>query len=248
MPASIPGPEYLILAGGGVTALVKIAKIAGLAVVVWSWVWARDAQWPATWSWAAIRGAPLCTLPLAVAGRRALDARPSADRVKWVTILVHYGTMMGLGIAIFRAFRVVLEWPGTMVPVPRFLASVLVGVTSVATLLTVVNLALRGLGAPFVVKLSSRLATDWMYAWTRNPMLLCTLVWLFSFGLYYQSTWFLVWMAVSVAPGWIFLVKVYEERELRIRFGAGYEEYRARTPFLWPRRPRPAKKASSATC
>jgi len=32
------------------------------------------------------------------------------------------------------------------------------------------------------------LATDWMYARTRNPMLLCTLALLLSFGLRYRST------------------------------------------------------------
>jgi protein-S-isoprenylcysteine O-methyltransferase Ste14 len=40
---------------------------------------------------------------------------------------------------------------------------------------------------------------------------------------------------VSVFPGWIFFVKRYEERELEIRFGEFYVDYRARTPFLWPR-------------
>jgi protein-S-isoprenylcysteine O-methyltransferase Ste14 len=112
-------------------------------------------------------------------------------------------------------------------------------VTGFAAFLTVLNLAVRGLGAPFAVKLSSRLATDWTYGWTRNPMLLCSLAWLFSLALWYRSIWLIVWFAVSVAPGWIFFVKRYEERELQIRFGASYEEYKARTPLLWPRRPRP---------
>jgi len=78
-----------------------------------------------------------------------------------------------------------------------------------------------------------------MYGWTRNPMLLCTLLCLLSWGLWYRSLWFVVWAGVSVSPGWIFLVKLYEERELEIRFGEGYGRYRAQTPFLWPRRPHP---------
>ena len=115
----------------------------------------------------------------------------------------------------------------------------LVILTGFAAFLTVLNLTVRGLGAPFAVKLSSKLATGWMYAWTRNPMLLCSLAWLFSLGLWYRSLRVIVWLAVSVSPGWIFFVKVYEERELQIRFGPGYEEYRRRTPLLWPRKPRP---------
>jgi protein-S-isoprenylcysteine O-methyltransferase Ste14 len=31
---------------------------------------------------------------------------------------------------------------------------------------------------------------------------------------------------------------VYEERELELRFGASYLEYKSRTPMLFPRKPR----------
>ena len=114
----------------------------------------------------------------------------------------------------------------------------LVWLTGFATLLTVVNLALGGLGASFAAKLSSRLATDWMYAWTRNPMLLCTLALLLSVGFRYRSVWFVLWVILIVSPGWIFFVNIYEERELEIRFGAPCVDYRLRTPLLWPRKPR----------
>jgi protein-S-isoprenylcysteine O-methyltransferase Ste14 len=164
--------------------------------------------------------------------------------VQWVTVLAHYATMIALGAGIFRAFRLAKEWPGAEM-VPQKLSLALVILTSIANSLTVLNLAWRGLGAPFAVKLSSRLATDWMYRWTRNPMVLCTLLWLFSLGLMYRSLWIVVWLAVSVTPGWIFFVRRYEERELQIRFGDSYEEYRARTPFLWPRKPRAAACAAS---
>jgi protein-S-isoprenylcysteine O-methyltransferase Ste14 len=45
-------------------------------------------------------------------------------------------------------------------------------------------------------------------------------------------------MAVFV-PAMIVFVHVYEERELEIRFGPSYEQYRAGTPMFLPRlRPR----------
>ena len=202
------------------------------------WYWARTTPWRNAWAMAIVWCVPLLTFPIAILARKTLDAEPTASRAEWVTILAHYATMMALGAGIFRAFRLVNEWPGTEIPVPREVSVALVVVTSVATVLTVLNLAWRGLGAPFAVKLSSRLATDWMYRWTRNPMVLCTLPWLFSLGLVYRSLWILVWLAVSVTPGWIFFVSRYEERELQIRFGDSYEDYKSRTPFLWPRRPR----------
>ena len=46
----------------------------------------------------------------------------------------------------------------------------MVWISGLVCLLTVVNLALKGLGAPFFIQLSRRLSTDWMYAWSRNPM------------------------------------------------------------------------------
>ena len=61
------------------------------------------------------------------------------------------------------------------IPVARQVVWGLVMVTGAGTVLTVANLAIRGLGAPFAVKLSSRPATDCLYAWTRYPMVLCNL-------------------------------------------------------------------------
>ena len=117
-------------------------------------------------------------------------------------------------------------------------AGFLVVITGTATLLTVVVLAWKGLGAPFAIALSMRLAADGLYAWTRNPMVLGTLACLLSMGIWFQSALFVLWVLVLVTPAWLVFVRVYEERELEIRFGAPYLEYRDRTPMLIPRRPR----------
>ena len=145
--------------------------------------------------------------------------------------------MIVLGVGIFPAIRSVQQQPGVL-PIPHQFGLVLVWLTGTPTILTVLNLAVRGLGAPFAAKLSSRLATDWIYVWTRNPMLLCTLALLVSVGLLYRSLWFVLWVIVIVSPGWIFFVRIYEERELEIRFGVPYLEYREKTPFLLPGKPR----------
>ena len=79
-------------------------------------------------------------------------------------------------------------------------------------LLTVLNLALGGLGAPFAIALSKRLAVNWLYAWTRNPMVVSTIAFLFSVGIWLQSALFLLWMIVLVTPAWLFFLmeKSYE--------------------------------------
>jgi protein-S-isoprenylcysteine O-methyltransferase Ste14 len=112
---------------------------------------------------------------------------------------------------------------------------VLVIITGAASLLTVINLALKGFGAPFFIVLSRKLASDWMYAWTRNPMVLAGLSFFLSLGIWFQSTLFMLWVLILFAPALLFFVKVFEERELEFRFGASYQEYKSKTPMLFPR-------------
>jgi protein-S-isoprenylcysteine O-methyltransferase Ste14 len=40
-----------------------------------------------------------------------------------------------------------------------------------------------------------------------------------------------------VLPAMLVFLKIYEEHELEIRFGKSYQEYRTKTPMLWPRKP-----------
>jgi protein-S-isoprenylcysteine O-methyltransferase Ste14 len=114
----------------------------------------------------------------------------------------------------------------------------LVVITGAASFVTVVNLALKGFGAPFFIALSRKLAADWLYAWTRNPMVLASLAFLLSLGIWFQSALFVLWVLIVVVPALLFVVRVYEERELELRFGASYREYKSKTPMLLPRRPR----------
>jgi protein-S-isoprenylcysteine O-methyltransferase Ste14 len=215
----------------------RAAKVAGLILTVACWLWASHSQRSETGNILLIGCVPLLQYPITLLGRRFLDMHPQSRCAEWSNILVHYAMMIALGVSIFPAIGLVQQRPGTL-PVPQPVGQVLVWLTGIATFFTVLNLALRGLGAPFAAKLSSRLATDWMYAWTRNPMLLCTLALFVSVGVRYRSLWFVSWIVLIISPGWIFFVRVYEERELEIRFGPSYLDYKARTPLLLPRRPR----------
>jgi protein-S-isoprenylcysteine O-methyltransferase Ste14 len=109
--------------------------------------------------------------------------------------------------------------------------------TGAIFLAIVVNLAIKGSGAPFFIVLSRKLAADWLYGWTRNPMVLAGLVFLLSLGIWFQSALFLLWVIFFFAPALLFFIKVYEERELELRFGASYKEYRTKTPMLFPKKP-----------
>ena len=217
--------------------IVRAARILGLAITLLCWYSAINARWSGAWTLIMIWCTPLLQYPISILGRHFLDAAPTRARSEKADIFVHYAMMISLGVSIFPAIRFVQQHPHGRIPIPEQVGYALTVLTSIATLATVLNLAIRALGAPFAAKLSSRLAVDWMYAWTRNPMVLCTLALLLSIGLMHRSVWVVLWVLASVSPGLMFFVWRYEERELEIRFGQAYLEYRLRTPRFWPRKP-----------
>ena len=214
-----------------------IFRVALLLCIWRIWLWAIDQPLSDLVNLSIIVGGVLLAFPLVWLGRKLLDRKPTASRAIRVTTFVHYSLGILFGLPIIRALTTYREWMGWKLPVPAEIGLVLVWVTGVACSLTVVNLALKGLGAPFSIALSRKLAVDWMYAWTRNPMVLTCLALLVSLGIWFQSLLFLLWATFLFAPALLFFVKVYEERELEIRFGESYLAYKARTPMLFPRRP-----------
>ena len=185
-----------------------------------------------------IVGGVLLVFPVVWLGRRTLDRHQATSRAAWTTTFVHFAVLILMGVATIRAVTTHQDWSGWILPVPAEIGLLLVILTGAACLLTVVNLALKGFGAPFFIAISRKLTTDWMYSWTRNPMVLATLAWLLSLGIWFQSAPFILWVLILFVPALLFLVRVYEERELELRFGASYLEYKSRTPMLFPRRPR----------
>ena len=201
-----------------------------LTLAVWSWV--IQQQFGSVLRPLIMFGGMLAVFPVVWVGRRVLDLQPTRDRAAWVTTVVHFTLMVLFGTAIIEAIGIGKAYAGWAIPVPREIGLAVMVVAAPVLLSTVVNLALQGLGAPFAVALTRRLATSWLYGWTRNPMVLTGL------GLWLQSTLFLLWVVGLFTPAILVFLKVYEERELEVRFGASYLEYRANTPMLWPRRPK----------
>jgi protein-S-isoprenylcysteine O-methyltransferase Ste14 len=213
-------------------------SILGFALTLVLWYWVLNLRFDQTMMLLIVVGGMLAVFPAVWIGRGLLDARPTIGRASLVTASVHFVAMLFLGAAITGAIRTGQSWRGWVIPLPTEVGLALMMVTGTAALLTVVNLALQGLGAPFAIALSRRLATSWIYAWTRNPMVLSFLAFLVSLGVWFRSTLFVLWVLALVTPAMIAFLKVYEERELEIRFAAAYLRYKASTPFLLPRRPR----------
>ena len=213
-------------------------RIALLVFTWFIWLWVLNQPFSKIMDLAIIVGGLLLVFPIVWLGRMILDRQSTPSRVVWITTFVHYGVGILFGAAIIRAVSTHQNWSDWALPIPVEIGLLLVIITGAAALSTVVNLALKGLGAPFAIALTQKLAVDWWYAWTRNPMVLSTLAFLVSLGIWFQSALFVLWVLVLFAPALLFFVKVYEERELELRFGASYLEYKSRTPMLFPRRPR----------
>lgn len=84
------------------------------------------------------------------------------------------------------------------------------------------------IGTPFdPTGQATALATEGVYAYTRNPMYVGALICFFGLGLALRSSWLLI----LVPPLGIALLKLAIEREeayLKRRFGAAYDAYAAR--------------------
>ena len=213
-----------------------LTKVALTALVWGTCWWAGSVSLSDRLNLLIIAGGVSLVVPLVWLGRNILDRRPTATRAIWTTTFVHVGLGFLLGIPIVRAVVSHRTWYGATLPIPLGIGRVLVAITGSACLLAVVNLAWKGLGAPFFIALSRRLAADWLYSRTRNPMVLAALAFFLSLGIWFQSLLFVLWVLLLLTPAWLVFLRVYEERELEIRFGAPYLEYKSRTPMLFPKR------------
>ncbi|MGD1047000.1 MAG: isoprenylcysteine carboxylmethyltransferase family protein [Bacteroidota bacterium] len=214
--------------------LVRVALLAFICFIFWL---VQNVSLSNAINLSIIVGGVLLTFPLVWLGRKMLDKQPTMSRAIWITTFLHFALSFTLGVPFVRAVTIYQNWSGWVLPVPSEIGLALVIITGAASLLVVANLALKGFGAPGIA-LSRKLAADLLYAWTRNPMVLAGLAFFLSLGIWFQSALFVLWVLILFAPAVLFFVKTYEERELELRFGASYLEYKSKTPMLFPRRPR----------
>ena len=209
-----------------------VAKLAGFALVLFCWRLAARHTFPFLWSLALTWGAVALIPAFAAAARRFLDQRPTPERAALLTIPVHYLVMILLGCAVIIAFPSMGEYPIACVPFPRAVSFRIMQLLGVLAILTVLNLAIQGLGLPFAAVISRRLATNWLYAHSRNPMLFSTLLFFAVAAVWMQSLHAILWTLLWLSPAMILYVRIYEERELEVRFGESYLRYKAKTPFF----------------
>ncbi len=91
-----------------------------------------------------------------------------------------------------------------------------------------------GKGTPMPIMATQKLVIKKPYSMSRNPMAFGTL-------LLYIAISFLIGSVSAIIMSLLFMailltyIKIIEEKELEIRFGQEYVEYKKKTPFLFPK-------------
>lgn len=75
-----------------------------------------------------------------------------------------------------------------------------------------------------------------VYARSRNPMALGSYLSALGLSLLLGSQLLVWYVLLGLIPAHLLYLKLFEERELSLRFAADYDAYRRRVPFLLPRR------------
>ena len=217
--------------------LELLGNLIMLAFTWGIWLWFATRQPKPVVDLAISTGGALVVIPVVFIGRQLLDRQPSMQLAEKVTRLLHYLLAILLGSAILAATRLGLNSSTWLIPLSPVLGLLLMFIAAALLIVVVFNLVLKGLGLPFALSLTRVMVTEWSYAWSRNPMILSALAFLVGLGLWLRSAIFLVWVLIVLSPVIFIFLKVYEERELEIRFGERYLNYRRQTPMFWPRRP-----------
>lgn len=102
-------------------------------------------------------------------------------------------------------------------------------------LLGMTNKLLRSFGSgtnAFI--LTKRVVNDDIYKRTRNPMSLGFYLLAIATGFITGSTFGTLVAGVGIIPSHLLFIKYFEEKELELRFGESYLEYKKTVPFLIP--------------
>jgi protein-S-isoprenylcysteine O-methyltransferase Ste14 len=143
--------------------------------------------------------------------------------------------LFGLPAALWR-LQNVLDWnwarfvpgAGRWLAVLVFLGAAGVGFWSAAVLVR------HGKGTPMPLECTRQLVIAGPYRFIRNPMATGGIAQGIAVGVFLGS-WLVVAYALAGALVWHFVMRPWEERDMRQRFGPAFEEYRAAVPCWIPR-------------
>jgi protein-S-isoprenylcysteine O-methyltransferase Ste14 len=157
--------------------------------------------------------------------------------------VAHFLYFAGLGFPVLISFF----YPGVtkldgltgLTPLPAkpyFLAAGFILLIPGLYLFVVSNGLLRklGLGAN-AFRLTNNIVEADIYQRTRNPMSLGYYMGALSLGFISGSTALTLIVVLGFIPAHLFFLKFFEEKELELRFGESYMDYKQSVPFLFPK-------------
>lgn len=135
--------------------------------------------------------------------------------------ITHFDELVGLQPLPLKTLFLVV---GILLAVPGFYFMV------------VTNKLLRSIGSgtnAFV--LTKHVVNDDVYKRTRNPMSLGFYLLAVALGFVTGSTFATLVALLGIIPSHLIFIKYFEEKELELRFGESYLEYKKNVPFLFPK-------------
>ena len=121
-------------------------------------------------------------------------------------------------------------------PAVRIAGGILLVAASALGIRSALTMARRGAGTPLPSAMPTRLVVAGPYRFVRNPMAVAGIAQGVAVGMLLGS-WLVVLYALCGSLVWNTLIRPHEEADLADRFGAEYEDYRARVRCWIPRRP-----------
>jgi protein-S-isoprenylcysteine O-methyltransferase Ste14 len=117
----------------------------------------------------------------------------------------------------------------------RYGIAAIVFIAGLFLVLSTVIAFFRSRGTPLTVSPPPKLITTGLFAYIRNPMALGDLLILEGLGFYFGSLSLIFFFAPLPVVLYALYIKAVEEKELELRFGREYLEYKKRVPMFIPR-------------
>ena len=172
-----------------------------------------------------------------------LRNNPSRENAEGSSRIMHFLFFAGLGfpsvVALFYPGWTHLDGLVGLQPLPWrlgfFIAGIILALPGLYFLI-VSNRSLRALGSGAnAFRLTKRIVAQDVYTRTRNPMSLGYYLLSLGVALISGSTVLTLAALLGLVPAHIFFLKYFEEKELELRFGDSYTQYKQMVPFLFPR-------------
>lgn len=172
-----------------------------------------------------------------------LRRHPSKENAEKSSRIIHFFFFAGLGTPIVVAFF----FPGLtrldglvgLAPLPYRTLFLIAGIVLALPGLYLMgssNVLLRKLGSGAnAFRLTARVVAQDVFRHTRNPMSLGYYLIGLSIAFLSGSTLLTLYVLLGIIPAHLFALLYFEEKELELRFGESYLQYKQAVPFLFPR-------------